>query len=310
MLDQAAVPLAPAELAAFLHKSANAMRVQLFRMHKAGEVRHVDTRETEQGAESGSFYTLPVPKAAADNEGTASSARNAVMPGLFDPPYQEGDGGSPPITSGALHPSGGNGAEDAPPLPQKGGNAPGVMPRPDPVPDTTGGQNGQALHHYTPIEQDDAPAPPPGWSGGDRVSTAERTPPLRSLGEGELREHVHRILTRVLRMNLAERLVRVGPGHYTVAATASHTAHIVTGPPAWRYPWELVCDCKEAQGRTWPLCVHVGAVLVARWQAQGRVVSVGPDGRVLVGQDACDYGAPPGVYPALVKGSPVEEKAG
>lgn len=131
--------------------------------------------------------------------------------------------------------------------------------------------------------------------------------PLKRLGEGQLREHVHKILARALQMNLVDRLARVGPGHYAVAAAGKGGSHVVTGPPRWRYPWELVCDCKEAQGRTWPLCIHVGAVMVARWRAQGRVVSVGPDGRVLVGEDACDAGAPPGAYPALA--SAAEEAA-
>lgn len=131
------------------------------------------------------------------------------------------------------------------------------------------------------------------------MTTMGQAPALRPLAEGELREHVHRILGRVLQMNLTERLVRVGPGHYAVAAAASRGAHVVKGPPKWKYPWELSCDCRDAQGRTWPLCVHVGAVLIARWRAQGLVVSLGPEGRVLVGQDACDLGLPPGEYPAL-----------
>jgi hypothetical protein len=141
------------------------------------------------------------------------------------------------------------------------------------------------------------------------------TPVLRPLGEGELREHVHRILGRVLQMNLTERLVRVGPGHYAVAAAATRGAHVVKGPPRWQYPWELVCDCKEAlpqgpRGRTWPLCIHVGAVLLARWRSQGYVVTVGAEGRVLVSQDACDLGLPPQEYPALVRGVPEREAAG
>lgn len=123
--------------------------------------------------------------------------------------------------------------------------------------------------------------------------------PLRPLGEGELREHVHRVLARTLQMNLADRLVRVGPGHYAVAAAGSRGAHVVQGPPKWRYAWELTCDCKEVQGRMWPLCLHVGAVLIARWRAQGLTVQLGPEGRVLVGQDACEVGAPPSAYPAL-----------
>ena len=133
------------------------------------------------------------------------------------------------------------------------------------------------------------------------MSTTEAPPALRPLGEGELREHVHRILARVLTMKLTERLARVGPGHYAVGAAGSGGSHVVTGPPRWRYPWELRCDCKELQGRTWPLCVHVGAVLIARWRSQGMVVSLGPEGRVLVAQDACDAGAPPREYPGLIR---------
>ena len=133
------------------------------------------------------------------------------------------------------------------------------------------------------------------------ATDAPAAPVYKPLGEGALREHVHRVLTRVLQMNLVERLARVGPGHYAVAAAGSGGSHIVTGPARWRYPWELHCDCKEAQGRTWPLCVHIGAVLIARWRHDGFVVQLGDDGRVLVGQDACDVGLPPKTYPALIK---------
>ena len=129
-----------------------------------------------------------------------------------------------------------------------------------------------------------------------------RGPGHKPLGEGALRDHFHRVLERALRMALAERVVRVGPGHYTVAAAGSGGSHVVTGPPKWKYAWELRCDCKEDAGyKPWPLCVHIGAVLVRRWWSEQKVVTVGDDGRVLVGQDACDAGAPPQEYPGLIK---------
>lgn len=138
ILEQTGVPLSPAELAAELHKSPGAMRVQLFRMVRAGTVEHLDIRATETGAERGSFYAPPKAaahggsgqKAAAYETGNPGNARNGVTPPLFDPLYQEGEGPSEPVTP-ALHA----------PLRLEPRNAPQVTPPNGPLPDREEPQN-------------------------------------------------------------------------------------------------------------------------------------------------------------------------
>lgn len=133
-LEETAEPLSPAELAAHLRKSTNAMRVQLFRMAKAGDVRHLDIRPTPSGAERGSFYSPVEPKAAdkaAAKTDDSHSACNGVMPSLFDPLYQEETGAETGITSLAI----------------TSNVMPGhVMPQNGPLPDTEDPKTGEALH--------------------------------------------------------------------------------------------------------------------------------------------------------------------
>jgi len=132
---------------------------------------------------------------------------------------------------------------------------------------------------------------------------------LRALAEGELREHVHRVLARALKMRLDTRVHRVAPGHYEVPPTQGKlrhdliVGHAVTGPPKWTHAWELSCDCSQVYGQrtVLPLCVHRAAVLIARWRSLGMGVGLSEDGRVVVSRDACDVGCPPAQYPALAR---------
>src|SRR5262249_29128955 len=132
---------------------------------------------------------------------------------------------------------------------------------------------------------------------------------LRALAEGELREHVHRVLARALKMRLDTRVHRVAPGHYEVPPTQGKLRHDLTighavqGPPKWAHVWELSCDCATVYGqRTFlPLCVLKAALLIARWRSQGLGVGVSEDGRVIVSWDACELGCPPAAYPALAR---------
>jgi hypothetical protein len=84
-LRQTGRPLSPRELAAFLHKTSEAMRVQLWRGVRAGWVNQVSERVGDEGLEHGSFYALPP-----DPLVSASSGRNGVTGSFFDPHYQEG----------------------------------------------------------------------------------------------------------------------------------------------------------------------------------------------------------------------------
>lgn len=140
--------------------------------------------------------------------------------------------------------------------------------------------------------------------GGDNVATdlAPRRP--RPLTEFQLREHAQSILKRVVVTRLAERVERMEPGWYVVRSTSTTGSHVIKGPPRWRFPWELRCECHGDVSGGYPLCVHIGAVLVARWQHQGYTVLQGLDGRVVVARDAVDVGVPFGEYPAKVQAEP------
>lgn len=134
---------------------------------------------------------------------------------------------------------------------------------------------------------------------GDTMATEKPVRRHKPLTEFQLREHAQSILKRVMVTRLHERVERLEPGWYVVRSTSTAGTHVVKGPPRWRWPWELECECRTA-GWAYPMCVHVGAVLVARWHAQGFIVTQAVDGRVLVARDSVDLSVPIGEYPALI----------